>query len=100
MPPALPANVAMNLLPDSPTAWDIAEPPAPAPAAISRSAKPCLARVANFMALAIGPISGLSAIAIGDDLTTALVQAGLTSLLALAVLRPFAHIAGQALARH
>ena len=100
MPPTLPASVAMNLLPDSPTAWEIAEPPVPAPSAITRAGSHRLARIANGLALAVGPVSCFSAITVGDDLPAALLQGVLTTLLALALLRPFASIAALALARH
>jgi hypothetical protein len=90
----------MNLLPESPDVWDMADQPASAPAAIPRPGKPCLARVANTLALAAVPISGLAASAVGTDWTSAVLQAGITGILALGFLRPFAHLAAQALARH
>lgn len=100
MPPALPSTTALHLLPESPGAWDIAESPAPAPAAVKREGKECLTQVANGLALAVAPVSGVFAIAIGEDLMTTLLQAGLTSTLTLALLHSFAHVAAQALARH
>ena len=95
MPPALPASVAMNLVPDSLAAWDIAEPPTSAPAAIPRVGKIALVRVANGLAVAAGPVSGFTAVAIGDDLTTGLLQGGVATFLAFMLLRGFAHVAAR-----
>ena len=100
MPPALASNVALNLLPESPAAWETTNGPAPVPSAIPRPGRPYLGRVANFLAWAAGSASALAALAIGDEWQIMLLQAGLTTIFAHAVLRPFAHLAAKALDRH
>lgn len=97
MPPALSSNVVLNLLPESSSAWDITQRPAPAPAAIARPGKSYLARAANTMVLGAGPLSGIVSVATGDGWQTALFQAGVATFFALAFLRPFAHLAARAL---
>lgn len=97
MPPTLPATLSAHLEPESRSAWEFAESPAPAPVARTRPCRQDLITAANGMAMASGLGGGLVALLVGDTWTSALLQSGAATLFALIFLRLFAIVAARAM---